>query len=171
MSSWLVGPARTAGFVAVTTALVYASTVLALRFGERRTLAELSTFDFVVAVAVGAIVGRTATTENPTYLQGMVAIVTLLAAHHAVGALRRRWPRCRRFFEKPPVVLVEEGRVCGDALARTDMTIADVAAKLREQGVTRLDEVQLAVLEPGGGMSVLGRDGTALDDTLRSGLP
>lgn len=171
MTSWLLGPARTVGFVVLSTALVYVSTVAALRLGERRTIAELSNFDFVVAIAIGAIVGRTATTRNPTYLQGMAAILALLAGHHAVGLARRRWPWCRHLFEKPPVVLVEGGQIRDRALDQADLTTADLAAKLRERGVTRLEDVELAVLEPNGHMSVVVRGDSPLDDIVRTGLP
>ncbi len=170
MSAWLVGPVRTAGFVAVSTALVYVSTVLALRLGERRTLAEMSTFDFVVAVAIGAVVGRTATTREPTYVQGITAIVVLVAAHHLVGFLRRRSGAVQALIERPPMVLVSDGRVDDEALAGVDLTPDDLAAKLRQRGVRRLEEVELAVLESNGRVSVIYRGSEPVGDLLRRGL-
>ncbi|MFN2607902.1 MAG: DUF421 domain-containing protein [Acidimicrobiales bacterium] len=170
MNRWLVGPLSSVGFVSLTAVLMYVSTVLALRVGERRTIAEMSTFDFVVAVALGAIVGRTVTTAEPTYLQGMAAIVTLLVAHHVVGALRRRWPAVRRVVEDRPVVLVVGGQVRADALASADFTEDDLAAKLRQGGVPRLEEVELAVLESNGAVSVITRGAEPVGDLLWRGL-
>ncbi|MDQ6715811.1 MAG: DUF421 domain-containing protein [Actinomycetota bacterium] len=170
MSEWLVGPVRTPGFVALSTALVYASTVVALRLGERRTIAEMSTFDFIVAVALEAVVGRTATTRQPTYLQGMTAIVALVLAHHLVGLLRRRSAAARRLIQRPPTVLVSGGQIDDQALAGVDLTSDDLAAKLRERGVARLEEVDLAVLESDGRVSVITRGAEPVGELLWRGL-
>ncbi|MCA1682993.1 MAG: DUF421 domain-containing protein [Actinobacteria bacterium] len=170
MSRWLVGPLGSLGFVALTAALMYLSTVLALRVGERRTIAEMSAFDFVVAVAIGAIVGRTVTSAEPTYLQGMTAIVTLLVTHHVVGILRRRFPAVRRAVEERPVVVVTDGRVHERAVAAVDLTMEDLAAKLRQRGIPRLEEVELAVLESDGRVSVITRGAEPVGDLLWRGL-
>jgi uncharacterized membrane protein YcaP (DUF421 family) len=56
--------------VAVKAVLLFAVAVIGLRLGERRTLAQLSAFDFMVAVAIGAITGRGATAaDTPSLLQ------------------------------------------------------------------------------------------------------
>lgn len=54
----IVGPPAALGWVAVKAVLLFATVVLLFPFTERRTLAELRTFDFVVAAATGAILGR-----------------------------------------------------------------------------------------------------------------
>ncbi|MDP9356486.1 MAG: DUF421 domain-containing protein, partial [Chloroflexota bacterium] len=54
--SYLIGGGAALGWVAVKALLLYLTAVIGFRLGERRTLAEMSPFDFVAAVAVGAIV-------------------------------------------------------------------------------------------------------------------
>jgi hypothetical protein len=57
---------------------------------ERRTLAQLSAFDFAVAVAIGAIIGRGAIVSDTSFATSAVALVTFLVAHRVVAILRRR---------------------------------------------------------------------------------
>ena len=70
------------GWVAVKAVLLFAVAVIGLRLGERRTLAQLSAFDFTVAVAIGSIIGRTVTVASTSFATGAVALVTLLVAPH-----------------------------------------------------------------------------------------
>jgi uncharacterized membrane protein YcaP (DUF421 family) len=74
----LVGGASGLGWVVVKAVLLFAVAVTGLRLGERRTLAQLGAFDFAVAVAVaiGAIIGRTVTTSSTSFATGAVALIT-----------------------------------------------------------------------------------------------
>lgn len=166
MYRWLLGEWRTVGFVALSTVLIYVSTVGAVRASERRTLAEMSVFDFVVAVAIGAIVGRTATTASPSYVQGLVAVFTLAVSHRCLGWVRLRRSALRQIFERRPLIIVRAGRLCPEEVGRGHLSDGDVAAVLREHGVARLEDVQLAVMEANGRFSVIGRDQPELDAFL-----
>ena len=72
-----------------------------LRLGERRTLAQLSSFDFAVAVAIGAIIGRTVTTLSASFATGAVALVTLLVVHRLVAFARRHSRIARSLTIRP----------------------------------------------------------------------
>lgn len=84
----LIGDAHTvADAVIKTSALLLTATVL-FRFTERRTLAEFAPFDWIAAVASGAIVGRAATATDTSWLAATAALISLLLAHAAVARLR-----------------------------------------------------------------------------------
>ena len=61
--------------------MLYATAIVGLRLGKRRILAELSPFDFVAAVAVGAIVGRIPSASDADYPAGAVTLIAVLFAH------------------------------------------------------------------------------------------
>ncbi|MDP8977683.1 MAG: DUF421 domain-containing protein [Actinomycetota bacterium] len=170
MSAWFVGSLPTVAFVAASTVLIYCSTIVVLRLDERRTLAQMSPFDFVVAVALGAIVARTATSPQPTYLQGLVAVVALLATHRLLGVCRARWEGVRRVLEKPPIVLVSRGAIHSASLRDAHLVESDVISMLRGQGVVRLEDVDLAMLEANGTLSVLCGGEHGVDDALLTGV-
>jgi uncharacterized membrane protein YcaP (DUF421 family) len=168
--AWLLGSWRTVGFVALSTLLIYISVVIALRVGERRTLAEMSAFDFAVAVAIGSIIGRVSTAREPSYVQGVAALVTLLVVHHVITFARARSPRVKRWVERPPRVVLRDGQVLADALRREHLTDDDLMRKLREHDVHSLDEVELVVLEAKGGFSILRRRPQGIDERVRRGI-
>jgi uncharacterized membrane protein YcaP (DUF421 family) len=153
----LIGGGSGLGWVAVKALLLFAVAVVGLRLAERRTIAQLSAFDFAVAVAVGAIVGRGATASDTSFADSAIALVTLLAAHRVVAILRRH-SRAVRLIDHPPRVLVARGELQGRELARAGLTAADVYALLREKGVADLGQVGYLLYEARGTVTVIGAD-------------
>jgi len=153
----LVGGTGLLAWVAVKAVLMFAVAVIGLRLGERRTLAQLGAFDFAVAVAIGAIIGRTVTTPSASFAAGAVALVTLLVVHRLV-ALARRHSRIARLIDHPPRVLVARGEMQARELGRAGLTAADVHALLRQQGVADLGQVGYLLYETRGVTTLLGAD-------------
>src|SRR5580698_2883739 len=153
----LIGGAGGLGWVAVKAVLLFAVAIIGLRLGERRTLAQLSAFDFAVAVAIGAIIGRGATASDTSFVTSAVALVTLLVAHRVVG-IGRRHSRVVRLIDHPPRVLVARGQLQAKELARAGLTAADVYALLREHGVGDLAQVGYLLYETRGAVTVVGAD-------------
>jgi uncharacterized membrane protein YcaP (DUF421 family) len=151
----LIGGASGLGWVAVKAVLLFAVAVIGLRVGERRTLAQLSAFDFAVAVAIGAIIGRGATASDTSFASSAVALVTFLVAHRVVAILRRH-SRIVRQIDHPPRVLVADGELREAELARAGLTAADVYALLREKGVGDLGQVGYLLYEPRGAVTLVG---------------
>ena len=155
MYDWIIRDWLSVGFVAASTAAIYLSVVVAVRLGERRTLTEMTTYDFAVAVALGSIIGRTATTADPSYVKGLTAVVALLCCHHLLSALRLRSPLIRHLTDRPPVVLVRDGEVVAGALRKTNLTLTDLEMVVREHGAAALSHAALVTLESRGAFSVV----------------
>jgi uncharacterized membrane protein YcaP (DUF421 family) len=153
----LIGGAGGLGWVAVKAVLLFAVAVVGLRLGERRTLAQLSAFDFAVAVAIGAIIGRGATASDTSFATSAVALVTFLVAHRVV-AIGRLHSRVVRLIDHPPRVLVAGGELQEGELARAGLTAEDVYALLRENGVGDLGQVGYLLYETRGVVTVIGAD-------------
>src|SRR4051794_27093852 len=105
--SWLTGQASEGWTVAAKAVLMYATALVALRLGERRTLAQWTIIDFASAVAMGAIIGRTAIAEQ-SYLTGAVALVTIVLVHR-VASLLRFQPVLGKLVDHRVRVLVDHG--------------------------------------------------------------
>jgi uncharacterized membrane protein YcaP (DUF421 family) len=153
----LTGGAGDLGWVALKAVLLFAVAVIGLRLGERRTLAQLSAFDFAVAVAIGAIIGRGATASDTSFASSATALVTFLAAHRVIATLRRH-SRVVRMIDHPPRVLVAHGELQGRELARAGLTAEDVYALLRENGVGDLEKVGYLLYEPRGAVTLIRAD-------------
>lgn len=150
----IFGGAGGLGWVVVKAVLLFAVVVIGLRLGERRTIAQLGAFDFVVAVAIGSIIGRTVTAASTSFATGAVAVVTLLAVHRIV-AFARQHSGIARAIEHPPRVLVASGEMQHRELASTGLTAADVYMLLRENGVDDLSQVGYLLYETRGSTTLI----------------
>jgi uncharacterized membrane protein YcaP (DUF421 family) len=134
--------------------LLYATAIIGLRLGKRRILAELSPFDFVAAVAVGAIVGRIPSAADADYLAGAVTLIAVLFAHALVSHLRR-YSLVACLVDQSPKILVANGKILEDELRRSGLCRADVDSLLRLRGVHSVGEVEYLIFEDGGKVSVV----------------
>ena len=155
MEEWFGASWRTVGYVIAGTIATYLSTIVAVRLAGRRTVAELSSFDVVVTVAIGSLVASTAVTSDASYAQGMTALVTLLLLQVGIAALRQRSATLRRLLDFKPEPVVDAGRLdLPTGPLTSQITWDELESKLRERGVFDLDDVALVVVEPTGGLSV-----------------
>lgn len=148
---------RPAAHAAIKALALFVTAVTAFRLTLRRTIAEFTPFDWVTGVAVGAIVGRTATAGDTSWLTGAAALLTLIAAHDIVARLRFI-PWVHRLVDPPVRVLIRDGEVDDTNLKRCRLTRDDLDAVLRQHGHQTPAEVRLAVFETKGVVSVFGSD-------------
>lgn len=140
--------------VAAKAALMYVTALVALRLGERRTLAQWTTIDVVAAVAMGAIVGRTALAGNQSFATGAVAVVTLIALHRVASVLR-----FSRLFDKLIVhrvrVLLAHGRARKGELRRCGLTENDLHSQLRQRGIFSTEGLRYVLYETKGSITIV----------------
>jgi uncharacterized membrane protein YcaP (DUF421 family) len=154
MTSWFTAPGHVVAGAAVKAALMYATALLGLRLAHRRTLAQWTAIDFAAAVAVGAIIGRTAIARDQSYLEGAVALGTVLLAHTAISYARAlRWPG--KLVDHRVRVLVDRGRIRRGQLLLCGVTEHDLVAQLRERGVFDLSGVRYVLYEAKGDLTVV----------------
>ncbi|MGI5240665.1 DUF421 domain-containing protein [Dactylosporangium sp. CA-139066] len=158
MSSGVFGPVGALGVVALKALLLYVTAIVGFRLGERRTLAEMSGFDFVAAIAVGAIVGRVPNASDAGYLAGATTLVTVLVAHRIISRLRFM-PLLARLIDREPLLLVVDGRLNDANLRRGGLTRRDLYGLLRRHGVHGLKDVRYVILEQRGQLSVVRHGG------------
>lgn len=173
-SSWwftspgLVGPA------AAKAAVMYLTALLGLRVAHRRTLAQWTAIDFAAAVAVGAIVGRTAVASTQPLVIGVVALLTILVAHAAV-TYGRYLPWIAKLTDHRVRILVEHGQVRHRQLLICGLTESDLLAHLRQQGVHSLSSLRYVLYETKGDLTLVpessnqtdGADGTPVARGLK----
>ena len=151
---WLTGDWSHLGLVAAKAALMYATALLLLRVGERRTLAQWTIIDFATAVAMGAIIGRTAIAAKQSWATGAVAVATLVAVHRVVSALRFTGV-VGKLVDHRVRVLVYDGQIRGRELRKCGLTDNDLYAHLRQQGFFDLAEIRYVLYETKGNLTVV----------------
>lgn len=172
MFHWLGSTPTALAWVVAGTALMYISSLIAIRIAGRRTVAQMSAFDFVVTVAIGSIVATTAITEQTPIARGFAAIVTLLLLQGIVGSLRQRNRRFRKLVDFPPEILYDgENLNLPRGPLGAQPTREEVLSGLRQRGYRSIDEADLIVLEPDGKISVLRKGDEASDGGRESVAP
>jgi len=145
-----------AAYAAIKALALFVTAAAAFRLAGRRTIAELSPFDWVTAVAVGALVGRSATASDTSWLTATAALLALMAAHGIVTRIRFV-PWIRRLVDPPVRILVHDGHIDDANLRRSGLTRADLDAVIRQHGYEDASDIRLALLEAKGVISVLPR--------------
>src|SRR5919205_1811610 len=106
----------------------------------------MNAFDFVAAVAVGAIVGRVPNADGTGYLEGLATLAAILISHAVLTRLRRI-PAVSTLIDHTPRLLVVHGQVQERQLRRSGLTGSDLEGLLRRRGYHDLDQVRYVVFE------------------------
>lgn len=155
METWIGSSVADIAFVALGAVAMYVTTVVGVRLAGRRTIAQLSAFDLVITVALGSLVANTAVSEDPSYVQGATALITLLSLQVGIGWLRKRIPLLRRLVVFAPEVVVRDGVTqLPTGLMTSQLTEDELASRLRQQGVFDRSGLAVVILEPTGQVSV-----------------
>lgn len=136
------------------TLLVYAAIVIGLRLMGKRELGQMTVFDLVVILLIANAVQNSMVGPDLSVQGGVLAAFALLGANRLVSSLRLhgRWGR---LIEPTPTVLIQDGRLIRTHLRKEGLSAGDVEMAVREHGLASLENVQLAVLEPDGVISVV----------------
>jgi uncharacterized membrane protein YcaP (DUF421 family) len=137
-------------------ALVYLFLMALFRLAGRRTLADVSPFDFVLLLIISELVQQAIVADDPSLTNAAILCSTLVALDIALTLLKQRSPRFERLLEGRAVLLVEHGEPLPDALAKMRIDTSDILAAARlSQGLERMDQIRFAVLEKTGGISIV----------------
>ena len=168
---WLWAPPGDVLKVVALSAGAFLTVAIAFRLAGTRAAGQMNNFDWIVTVAQGAIVGSIALGSGTSLLEGVAAVLTLLALQYAVNWVAVRSGRFRETVFAPPVLLYRGGEFLTDAMRRSRVTEGEVRGAVRSAGTAKWADVGAVILEPDGGFSVLPRpDGGPPDAGLLEGV-
>ncbi len=147
--------------VFIRTLIVYAALITTLRLLGKRQLGELEISELVTTLLVSEI--AVLPIENPDYplLRAFLPIVTLLLLEVLASLLLVRFPALKHLFSSRPTVLVRRGVPLEKELRRARVSPEELISALRQKEVSDIGEVELAILESNGQISVLRRAGAS----------
>ena len=140
--------------------LVYIFLIVALRLAGKRALAQINTFDLVVLLMLSNTVQNAIIGEDNSVTGGIIGAMTLLLVNHAVIRYLYGHQTLERLVEGDPDILIDNGVVQMKALERELITLSALEAAAHKEGFASLEEVDRAILEPGGGICFLGKKPT-----------
>ncbi len=137
---------------------IYGFLLVVFRLSGRRTLAQMTSFDLVLVLVIGDATQQALIGEDFTIGTAFVAVGSLVLLDVGLGFLKSRWAAIDRVVDGLPIILVEHGTPFRDRMAREGIDLGDILAAGREQhGLRNLDEIDFAVLERSGGLSIIAR--------------
>jgi len=148
-------PAGSLFDIVVRTVLVYLALLVGLRLAGKREIGQMTVFDLVVLLLLANAVQNAMVGPDTSLTGGVLAAFVLLAVNAAVAQLRLRWPGLRRWVEGTPTLLVLRGEVIPEHLRREGLDQETLEAALREHGLADISQVEMAVLEVDGMISVV----------------
>jgi uncharacterized membrane protein YcaP (DUF421 family) len=136
--------------------VMYATLLVILRSSGKRSLAETTTFDFVLVLVLGEVTQQALTGDDFSLTNGIVLIATLVGIDMTLSFVKQRWPRIDRLVEGLPLVIVEHGRPLEERMRKSRVDTTEVLEAARQlQGLQRLDQIRYAVLERNGEISII----------------
>ena len=137
--------------------VVYVFLIVGLRLAGKRELAQLNPFDLVVLLTLSNTVQNAIIGDDNSVTGGVIGAATLLLINHWVVRYLYGHDRIDRLVEGASDVLIDDGVVKTGRLKQELITMSELEAAAHKQGFRSLNEVERAILEPGGSICFIGK--------------
>jgi len=139
-------------------AIIYVILMVIFRIAGKRSLAQITTFDFVLLLIISEATQQAMLGDDFSVTNATLVIITLIGLDIGLSLLQQRLPFLGKWLDDVPLVIVDDGKVLHDRLKKVRIDESDILHAARElQGLERMDQVKYAVLERGGGISIVPR--------------
>ena len=141
--------------VVVRVVAIYVALLVMVRISGKREIGSLGPMDFMAMLLLSETVSPALTAQDTSLSASLVAAATLIGLSSAVAFLSYRFRGFERVVEGTPSVVIEHGRVDVAVCRAERISDQELATALRKEGVTSADQVDLAVVEPTGRVTVI----------------
>jgi uncharacterized membrane protein YcaP (DUF421 family) len=126
------------------------------RIAGKRSLAQITTFDFVLLLIVAETTQQALLGDDYSITNALVVIGALFFLDIVLALCKQRWPTLDKLLDGAPLLLVENGRLYKDRMDKSQVDEEDILHAARElQGLERMDQIKHAVLERSGGITII----------------
>ncbi|MDF2961690.1 MAG: rane protein [Paenibacillus sp.] len=139
------------------TVLVYFVVFFTMRIMGKREIGKLSIFDLVISVMIAEIAVFVLEDVNKPLLDGILPMVTLVAVQLIIAFISLKNEKIRRVFEGKPSFIIQNGKIDRDEMKRHRYNLDDLLLQLRQSKVMNVADVEFAILEPSGKLTVVER--------------
>lgn len=140
------------------TILMYFIVYGAIRIMGKREIGKLSMFDLVVSIMLAEIAAFVIEDTDKPLFHGIVPMLTVLVVQIGMAFLSLKSRRLRLMIDGKPTVLISKGTLHRDEMRKQRYNLDDLLLQLREQNIDSIDEVQFAILETTGKLTVIPMD-------------
>lgn len=135
--------------------IIYLYIFIILKILGQRSIGTIHPLDFLFGVIIGDVLGEPLSSGDIP-LAGPLSSAALIASLHLLLSYTAlKTPVFRRIIEDEPIILIEKGRILSEQLTKTKITVESLLQDLRLRGASDLNEVDYAILESSGQISVI----------------
>ena len=132
--------------------------LLLLRLTGKRTLAQITTFDFVLLLIISEATQQALIGEDNSMINGAIVVATLIGLNILMSLLKQRSKWFDRLLDDIPLVIVADGKPLKQRMDKSRVDEEDVLDAAREiHGLERMDQIRHAILERDGKISIIPR--------------
>jgi uncharacterized membrane protein YcaP (DUF421 family) len=128
------------------------------RFMGRKEISQMTFFNFVSAIAIGSITANLVSSNNFKIWHGVIALTGWALFTLVMDIVDIKSKKARRFVTGDPIILIKEGKIVEKALRQTRVDLDSLKAMIRQKNVFYLADVDYAIFETNGKLSVLKKE-------------
>ena len=141
--------------IVFSTFVIYLFIIIAIRLFGKKELAQLSVVDLVFILLISNAVQNAMVGPDSTLMGGLVAASTLFVVNYGLKYFKYRFPKFNKAIEGDATMLIYKGKMIESHMKKAQITSEELMEAVREHGVATVKEVDLAILEVDGSISVL----------------
>ena len=144
--------------VFIRTAILYALVVIVIRLMGKRQIGELQPYELVITIMISDLAALPMQDTRFPLILGIIPIVTLLLLKSILSQLQLKSQFLRKIIDGEPSILVHKGKLNYAALKKQQINIDELMEEFRLSGYFNLKDIQYAILENNGQLSILPKD-------------
>ncbi|PRP68269.1 DUF421 domain-containing protein [Nonlabens agnitus] len=155
IKEWLYLDLTASTIIVITVVVIFSVLILITRVAGLRTFSKMTSFDFATTIAIGSILASVSLDPKTSIGNGAVALAAIVLFQVVFALLQRYAGWFRKTATNAPILLMKNGKIIEENLAKTNLHRSELIAKLREANVLKFEEVKAVVFESTGDVSVL----------------
>lgn len=140
------------------TIVLYFFIVLAYRVMGKKEIGKLSIIDLIVSILIAELAAISIEQYDSSIFISIVPILCLVIIEVLFSYVGMKSSKFRKLIEGSPVVIINQGKLNFEAMSKLRYSLDDLISQLREQGIKNIEEVNYAVLENNGKLSVFDKE-------------
>ncbi|MGI6514564.1 MAG: DUF421 domain-containing protein [Syntrophomonadaceae bacterium] len=135
--------------------LAFVVILILARWLNKEQLSQLTFYDWIVGITIGSMAANLTNEPEGRILEHVVILVVFSAAAYLTGMMTVKSRPLRKLIEGEPTVVIHNGRILEHNMAKLHYNVDNLLNQLREKNVFNIEDVEFALLEGNGGLSVL----------------
>lgn len=146
------------------TIIFYILITVIYRFMGKREIGQLSIMDLIVSILIAELAAMSIDKRNDNIFISIIPIIVLVMIEIIISKISLKYSKVRNIFDGKPSVMINRGKVNFKEMIKQRYNLDDLLTQLRENNIKSIEEVDYAILETSGKLSVFKKDNNRFGD-------